>query len=96
MSPDPVAGNPGAPQSWNAYTYVVNNPLSYADPEGLDPIDVVLQYWAPTDSTSGFVVGLPGDLGGLGGIGLGDPAAMACGLQTATTPRHLDGISDWP
>jgi len=36
-SPDP--GNAGAftsnPQSWNAYSYVVNNPLKYTDPHGL-------------------------------------------------------------
>ncbi len=38
MSPDP--GNAGAehesPQSWNAYSYVVNNPINAVDPDGLD------------------------------------------------------------
>jgi RHS repeat-associated protein len=38
MSPDP--GNAGAsldsPQSWNAYSYVLNNPLNAIDPTGLD------------------------------------------------------------
>jgi RHS repeat-associated protein len=38
MSPDP--GNAGAdstnPQSWNAYSYVLNNPLILIDPAGLD------------------------------------------------------------
>jgi RHS repeat-associated protein len=38
MSPDP--GNAGAhlnkPQSWNAYSYVLNNPLSNVDPTGRD------------------------------------------------------------
>ena len=37
MSPDP--GNAGVidedPQTWNAYSYVRNNPLRYADPDGL-------------------------------------------------------------
>jgi RHS repeat-associated protein len=40
MSPDPA--NAGAsidtPQSWNAYSYVLNNPLKYIDPFGLDCI----------------------------------------------------------
>jgi RHS repeat-associated protein len=40
MSPDP--GNAGAslgtPQSWNSYSYVLNNPLRYTDPSGLDCI----------------------------------------------------------
>jgi hypothetical protein len=37
QSPDP--GNAGAqlgePQTWNGYSYVVNNPLTYTDPSGL-------------------------------------------------------------
>ncbi len=41
MSPDPdnagaAAGN--NPQSWNAYSYVLNNPLNAVDPDGLDCI----------------------------------------------------------
>jgi RHS repeat-associated protein len=39
ISPDPAglgAVDPSNPQSWNRYTYVLNNPLSNIDPLGLD------------------------------------------------------------
>jgi RHS repeat-associated protein len=34
---DPIGGNPRAPQSWNRYAYVLDNPLKYTDPHGLVP-----------------------------------------------------------
>ena len=30
--------NPGNPQSLNRYTYALNNPLAYVDPDGLEPL----------------------------------------------------------
>jgi RHS repeat-associated protein len=39
MRPDPAglaAVDPSNPQSWNRYAYVLNNPLIYVDPNGLD------------------------------------------------------------
>jgi len=42
-SPDPVSGtllHVLNPQRWNMYTYAVNNPLSYVDPDGRDAIVV--------------------------------------------------------
>ena len=45
ISPDPAGlavVDPGNPQSWNRYGYVLNNPLGYVDPSGLgctDPYD---------------------------------------------------------
>jgi len=35
VSADPVVGSVGDPQSWNAYTYVRNNPLRLVDPSGM-------------------------------------------------------------
>jgi len=34
LSVDPVLGKPALPQSWNRYTYVMNNPINRADPDG--------------------------------------------------------------
>ena len=43
LTPDPAglaAVDPGNPQSWNRYGYVINNPLGYVDPFGLN-----YDYW---------------------------------------------------
>jgi len=37
MSTDPAQGNAAMPQSWNKYTYALNNPLKYVDPNGESP-----------------------------------------------------------
>lgn len=41
-SPDPLlnSGRPWEPQSWNRYSYVLNNPLRYIDPLGLYECDL--------------------------------------------------------
>jgi RHS repeat-associated protein len=38
-SVDPVEGKPAAPQSWNRFTYVSNNPMRLIDPQGLQEAD---------------------------------------------------------
>ncbi len=40
ISADPIVKSLTNPQSLNRYTYVLNNPLKYTDPSGLDPIGV--------------------------------------------------------
>ncbi|KYF48056.1 hypothetical protein BE08_29955 [Sorangium cellulosum] len=37
LTPDPLVANPLSGQSFNPYTYVLNNPLAYVDPSGFRP-----------------------------------------------------------
>ena len=34
LTSDPIVSHPGFGQSWNPYSYVLNNPLAYVDPSG--------------------------------------------------------------
>lgn len=42
-SPDPIVAAPLNGQSWNPYSYVMNNPLRYVDPSGFDWLDSLSQ-----------------------------------------------------
>jgi len=35
LSVDPIGGEVGSSQSWNRYSYVLNNPLTHTDPHGM-------------------------------------------------------------
>src|SRR5262249_28343777 len=37
LTPDPIVAFPGFGQSWNPYSYVLNSPLNFVDPTGLQP-----------------------------------------------------------
>jgi RHS repeat-associated protein len=39
LSPDPIPGTLQVPQSWNRYTYSLNNPIRYIDPFGEEYVD---------------------------------------------------------
>src|SRR5205807_872270 len=41
LSVDPMPGNSEAPQSWNRYSYTLNDPLNFTDPSGMRPCNVV-------------------------------------------------------
>jgi RHS repeat-associated protein len=36
LSTDPIGGTPGTPQSWNRYSYVLDNPIKFLDPTGAE------------------------------------------------------------
>jgi RHS repeat-associated protein len=39
LTTDPIVSHPGFGQSWNPYTYVLNNPLAHTDPSGFETTD---------------------------------------------------------
>jgi RHS repeat-associated protein len=63
LSPDPVLGDLGSPQTLNPYSYVANNPLAFTDPSGFtmcpdgSPFDC-------TTVTGRLTEGSPNSLGG--------------------------------
>jgi RHS repeat-associated protein len=81
-SPDPAglaAVYPSNPQSWNRYSYVLNNPLSLIDPFGLECVWDDGSY----DSSSDPMSGSSGQCAGLGGTWI-DPSFFSD-----------FGLSDW-
>ncbi len=71
MSPDPYSGSYdfSNPQSLNRYSYVMNNPLTFADPSGLDGDNPI---------TTGGGVG--GCIGAAASEGASVPSDVGCGI----------------
>ena len=45
LSPDPIIQVPDFTQSYNGYSYAMNNPLSYKDPNGESFYPCCCNYW---------------------------------------------------
>ena len=45
IQPDDIISDLGNPQSYNRYSYVLNNPLKYTDPDGHWPFDQLRAQW---------------------------------------------------
>ena len=59
LTTDPLVSHPGFSQSWNPYSYVLNNPLKYVDPTGFEGYATT----TPDDSShTGVTYVLPGDI----------------------------------
>jgi RHS repeat-associated protein len=102
-SPDPF--NAGAdltnPQSWNAYTYVQNDPLTSVDPDGLESCpSPCSSLGASNNSTGGGVSSSGGFLGWLGGFSFWQSSANLPRVTTqksnipVTTPNYDVPIDD--
>jgi RHS repeat-associated protein len=60
LSPDPAGiafSNPANPQSWNLYSYVLNNPLGAVDPDGRECVWDNGSFDSATDAQTGNAIG---------------------------------------
>jgi RHS repeat-associated protein len=103
-SPDPIGGNPSNPQSWNRYSYVLNDPINLNDPEGKycqylanDGFGIESVDYNSTqdecDSTGGVWVPDPPEAPDLGNPNFGPAPDLGQNGQPAAPPGYQDCIT---
>ena len=87
LSPDPYVSAPDFTQSFNRYSYALNNPLKYTDPDGENPILVAMLVGATINGLmAGAQMGTSGNGSFLDGFWRGALVGAATGALASITP----------
>jgi len=91
LSPDPFVQSPGYSQSYNRYSYCLNNPLKYTDPSGYTykPNDWDMQ---PSSTAPYFGPGYRGNIGPGSGNHWSDPLRSEWGNFMLMSEQTFTGI----
>ncbi len=90
MTPDPIGGTPLHiinPQRWNMYAYVMNNPLTYIDPDGRDAAVATFHNMVLGAGHAG-IISIHGD--GTATYARTGPAVASMPVWKASTPISYD------
>ncbi len=93
LSVDPVGGNTESSQSWNRYSYVLNNPLALVDPNG-ETVLAVLAIRAGVGAITGTAASTAYHLGR--SAALGKPVTLAGTLNAAAKGAIIGGGASVP